>query len=158
MIYWLNRRVERAIEAYLKTIVPDTIPVYRRIMTPHQFPCMHVRAHQNQRFTGSVYACNRMLAGVRVITEYADTIDAAGSVLEQFEDIEERAVSYALEALYVDDLAAQLNAQAISGLHVSYAVPGGDSSNPVTSVSSEDGTVSIVEIPLIIHAGATAET
>jgi len=155
-IYWLNRRLERAIEAYLKGFTGDGMKVYRSSnLEQRQFPCAVVRAHQNRRYKGEVYAANRMSVSVQVMTEYARTVSDTAVVLEEFEAIEEAAVSSVLEALYIEDLATQLNAIGIPGVSISYAVPGSDDEDPVTSQSDEDGTVSIVEIPLVITAGAT---
>jgi hypothetical protein len=133
--------------------------VYRSAdLTPRQFPCAVVRAKLNQRMSGEVFAANRMLVSVFVMTEYAPMVDAQAGTVQEFEEREEDAVSAALDALYVDDLATQLNAQDVSGVTISYAVPGDGSGNPVTSESSEENNVSIVEIPLIVHAGAREET
>jgi len=155
-IYWLNRRVERAVESYLKTIVPETIKVYRSSdLSERQFPCAVVRMSENRRFAGQMYAANRMMGSVIVMTEYARVVDDTAHVLEEFESVEEQAVSYVLEALYVDGLATLLNNQAIPGVNISYAMMGSDDPNPVTSVSEEEDNVSIVDIPLVIMAGAT---
>ena len=158
MIYWLNRRVEKAIESLLKTKCGDTMRVYRSAdMTPRQFPCAVVRAYRNERFGGEVHAGDRMLVTVSVMTEFAAVVDGGAQAVENFEDIEERAVSAVLESLYVADLAEQLTAQAIPGVTIRYAVPGDGGANPVTSQSAEENNVSVVEIPLIVHAGAAEE-
>jgi len=155
MIFWLNRRVERAIESYLKTIVSGSLRVYRSAdMVNRQFPCAVIRAHQNRRFTGEVYACNKMYGSIIVMTEFAHVVGSTAKIVEKFEEIEEAAVSSVLAAVYVDDLAAQLEATKTDGITISYAVPGSDEDNPVTSQSAEVDGVSQVEIPLTIMAGA----
>jgi hypothetical protein len=156
MTFWLNRRVERALQSYLQTLCSSTMKIYRSAqLAPRQFPCAVVRAHQNRRYVGEVYAANRMIASVMVMTEYASEIDGNAVEVSKFEEIEEIAVSSVLEALFVDDLAAQLTAVGIPGISISYAAIGSADGDPVTSQSDEDGNVSIVEIPLVIMAGST---
>jgi len=157
MIFWLNRRVERAIEGYLRTIVQGEMRVYRSAdMTPRQFPCAVVRAHQNMRYKGQVYAANRMLVSVLVMSEFVREVDADAQLVENHEDVEERCVSAVLEALYLDDgeLETALNAVGVDGVQINYAAIGSGDDPSVTSQSAEDGGMSIVEIPLVIHAGA----
>ena len=155
MIFWLNRRVERALESYLKMILPGSVRVYRSAdMTPRQFPCAVIRAHQNQRYGGDVYACNVMLVSIIVMTEFARVVNATAQLVNTFEETEEAAVSVVLDALYVDDLAAQLEATGTDGVSFAYAAIGSDGDPAVTSQSTEADTVSQVEIPLVIHAGA----
>lgn len=156
MTFWLNRRVERALQSYLQTLCSSSMKIYRSAqLEPRQFPCAVVRAHQNRRYVGEVYAANRMIASVMVMTEYASEIDGNAVEVSKFEEIEEIAVSSVLEALFVDDLAAQLTAVGIPGISISYAAIGSADGDPVTSQSDEDGNVSIVEIPLVIMAGST---
>ena len=156
MIYWLNRRVERAFESYLRTIVGGQMRVYRSAdIASREFPCAVVRAHQNRRFSGETNATNIMSVSVVVLTEYARTIDDSAVVVEEFEEIEERCVSAVLEAVYTNGLPALLNGVGVPGVTISYAALGSEDENPVTSQSDEDGTVSIVEIPLRVMAGAT---
>ncbi len=153
MIYWLNRRVERALESHLRASVGSDMRVYRSAdLSPRQFPCVVVRAHENRRYPGELYAANRMTVSLLVMHEFARVVDGQGVVTDEFEDIEERNVSSVLEAVYRDDLAAVLEATNTDGVTISYAMPG--SADGLTSASSEDGMVSIVEIPLQITAGA----
>lgn len=156
MIYWLNRRVERALVGYLTKTLPGEYKAYRSCdLTPRQFPCAVARVYQVMRFKGEIHACNRMLASIMVMTEFARVVDDDAKLIEEFEETEEKVVSAVMESFYIDDLATQLTAINIDGLSISYAALGGDGEYPVTSQLSEDGTVSIVEIPLVIHAGAT---
>lgn len=153
MIYWLNRRVERAFAAYLAQIVSGEMRVYRSgDLASRQFPCVVVRAHQVQRVPGELSAVNRMLVTCTVMHEFARIVDSTATVIEEFEEVEERNVSAVLEALFISDLATQLNAVGVDGLTINFAEIG-DESN-VTSEQEEDGTVSKTHIPLIVHAGA----
>jgi hypothetical protein len=158
MIYWLNRRAERALEKVLReTCSHANMRVYRSAdMTPRQYPCAVVRVTACQRPTGAVYAGNRMMASVNVMTEFAKIVGPNANVIEEFEAIEEAAVSRVMEALFVDDLATQLNAQQVSGVTFSFAAIGDESG--VTSRIAEQDTVSVVEIPLILRAESTEET
>ncbi|MBM3889381.1 MAG: hypothetical protein FJ388_09670 [Verrucomicrobia bacterium] len=156
MIYWLNRRVERAVEALLKTTCGDKMRVYRSAdLTPRQFPCAVVHMMQNARVVGEMHAGNRMLGAIAVMTEFARVVDGDAQVIEEFEATEERAVSAVLDAVYTDTLAADLQAQGISGVTIYYAAVGDEAG--VTSQSSEDGGVSVVTIPLVVRAGAVEE-
>jgi len=156
MIFWLNRRVEQAIAAYLRGQVAGGVQVYRSSdLTPRQFPCAVVRAHSVARFGGEIYAAQRISAMVVVMTEFARAIDGNAQVIEEFEEIEEKAVSCVMEALFIDDLCEQLNAAGVEGISFSYAAIGDDSGRPVIAQLSEDGTLSMVEIPLVLHAGPT---
>jgi hypothetical protein len=158
VIYWLNRRAERALEKVLReTCGHANMRVYRSAdMTPRQYPCAVVRVMTCQRPTGAVYAGNRMMATVSVMTEFAKIVGPNANVIEEFEAIEEAAVSRVMEALFVDDLATQLNAQQVPGVTFSFAAIGDESG--VTSRIAEQDTVSVVEIPLILRAESTEET
>jgi len=156
MIYWLNRRVEKAVEALLKTKCGDTMRVYRSAdLTPRQFPCAVVRAHQNARIPGEMFAGTRMLVTISVMTEFARAIDGSAQVIEEFEAAEERAVSAVLDAINTDTLAADLQAVGIAGISVYWAMLGDESG--VTSTNEEQDNVSVVTIPLAVRAGEVEE-
>ena len=155
MIYWLNRRAERALEGYLARVVSGSMRVYRSAdLTPRQFPCAVVRVHTGRRFDGEMYAANIMEASVVVMTEYARVINASAQVLQEFEEVEEAAASSVKEALFIEDLAAQLNAVGVQGITFSLAQIGDDTTKPVTDNQEEDGMVSMVFFSLLLHAGA----
>ena len=160
MIYWLNRKTERALAAYLGTVVPGEMRVYRSTdMTPRQFPCAVVRAHTVRRLKGQAHAGNRIEASVIVMNEYANTVDGQAAVVERFDEIEERSVSACMEALFLGDgeLATALNATGTDGVTFHYAAIGNDDDRPVVAQTTEDGNHSHVEIPLVIMAGAVEE-
>jgi hypothetical protein len=161
VIYWLNRRIERAVAAYLTQMVPGEMRVYRSgDMASRQFPCAVVRAHTNRRFAGQAHACNVTEVSVLVMTEFAKVIDGStAKLVEAFEDIQERCVSAVLEALYLGDgeLATALTETGTAGVSFSYASCGSGGDEAVTSQVTEDGPVSVVEIPVRVHAGAVEE-
>ncbi|MFH1603760.1 MAG: hypothetical protein ABIH03_07620 [Pseudomonadota bacterium] len=152
---FLHRRVERALESYLKTQVKDgSMRIYRSAdMAAREYPCAVCRVFSSHRFRGELYAAQRILAAVRIMVEYADGISDAANVIKEFEDTEELAVSYVQNALMTTDLAAQLNAIGIPGITFSLAHIGDDSSMPTLAESEEVENVSVVQIPLVLIAG-----
>lgn len=159
MIYWLNRKVEQAVAGLLSNTVPGDFRVYRSAdLTARQFPCAVVRSHQASRFGGQVHAAQLIDVTVTVMTEFARVVDSSAELVKEFEEQQESVVSSVLEVLYVDTLAADLTAIAVDGISFSMAQIGdGGSERPVIARNEEDGTVSMVEIPLQVVVGAVEE-
>lgn len=154
MIYWLSRRAETALAAYLATILPGTVKTYRSTdLTSRQFPCAVARVHSASRYKGQEYAAQILTASVAVLVEFAREIDGNAAVVREFEEVQEAAVSAVMEALNLDtgELATALTATGAQGIQFSFAAIGDDSG--LVSLSSEDGMVSITEIPLRLIAG-----
>jgi hypothetical protein len=152
--YWINKRAEAALAAYLATIVPGSVKVFRSTdLTSRQYPCVVARVHTASRYKGQEYAAQILTASVVVMVEFARAINGAAAVIKEFEEVQEAAVSSVFEGLNMDEgeLAAALNATGTDGITFSHAAIGDESG--LMSLSSEEGMVSITEIPLRFIAG-----
>jgi hypothetical protein len=154
VIYFLNRRAETALAAYLASKVPGTVKVYRSTdLTSRQYPCAIARVHTASRYKGETYAAQILTGSVMVMVEFAREIDGGAAVVREFEEVQEAVVSAVMEALNLDtgELATALNATGTKGITFSHAAIGDDSG--LMSISGEEGMVSTTEIPLRFIAG-----
>lgn len=155
MIFFLNRKVEQVIAGYLSKTLPGTMKVYRAMdLTPRQFPCAVVRCGASARYAGEVYACQKFAVSVYVLTEMAKEINSSAQTLLEYEEIQETVVSATLEALYIETLKNELADIEVDGIEISYASIGNSEEAPMIASCDEENGVGVVEIPLIIHAGA----
>jgi hypothetical protein len=144
MIYWLKTRAERAMAAYLATILPGSMRVYRsRDLTPRQFPCAVVRVDSCRRYAGQESAVQIITGSVVVLCEFAREVDDSARVLTEFEETQEESVTAVFEALQLDatELATALTATGSSGVVWSGAWIGDDTGR--VADSSEDGLVAV---------------